>query len=1098
MSRGPRPEMRRGETCFRSIARLRRLRLANDLAALVLVLAGLAALGVFVVSALFWSGWVLVVIALPFAYLAWRWLSGLSRKGLARRMEEHFPEVRGRLVSALELSEYQEQSREGYSLELIDAAVKDAEARVAGLALGRVVERRRLVWAGIAALVGAGAFLGYHAALPVHAELGLLNAFAPGRVPIEFAVTPQDTAILPGGELVLRCRVEPAGVFRKVLFEVRSSKFPERRRVALAGNVGQVALRPKSDFRYRFKVLSHSSAEYEVRVIEPLGIERLAFTYHYPEYSRLPERRSSGIEIACLKGTRVEFEGEANRALAAGRLVTGDDTVAFEAGPDASFRGQFVVRGDREARLELADTRGAGFQSVEMLRIRAMPDEPPLVKVFFPGRDVDLPMSMQVVLGVNSLDDFGLGALYLHYSKDTILAGLGTRSELPERNSVMSPSGARIKGLSGRREDTTFYTWDLSELGLLPGEAMSYYLAASDNDAVSGPNFGRTEVFKVRFPTMTEIYSASVRQTERTAEELAPIRESQEKLDEELARISRQLQKEGNLSWDERAALQQVVADQAELTRQIDDLRKEVADLMDELSAGMQLDQETMERMGQLQELLSKLLPEELKQSLARLSQELEQQSPDLRKALSEFKLDQEQLRQSIEQALEFLNRVIEEQRLEALARKAEDLAKTQEDLVARLGSEDREHLARLEEELGRGIDSLNKELENLAGTMSDSAIADSLGGLAEQMGQDSLSAQAGRTAQSMRQAQNQQAKAQGQKLGQKLESLSQSLSSMSQSLKRKRSNEVARQLMLAAEELLAISQRQEKLASLVGQEDDAAGRAGVQMGLSDGTGIVAESLASLGSRTMGLSSQLVSELGRAMSGMKDAAQSLVENRAGPAQQQMTTARAGLDRVVGWILVAMAQAQQGGGMSGGMEGLLSQLSQMTADQMAINAGMGGIPIPVPGGLTAAQMQALQRMMSMQQALRERLEQLLGQMGGQQPGLTSSLEGVVDEMRRVERDLAELNVSRELLERQESVLSHLLDAQRSVRQRGFKEERESEAAKQYEIGPSPRLPEDAGERNRRLREELMRALKDAQFSEYEPMIRAYFEQLLNQP
>jgi len=86
----------------------------------------------------------------------------------------------------------------------------------------------------------------------------------------------------------------------------------------------------------------------------------------------------------------------------------------------------------------------------------------------------------------------------------------------------------------------------------------------------------------------------------------------------------------------------------------------------------------------------------------------------------------------------------------------------------------------------------------------------------------------------------------------------------------------------------------------------------------------------------------------------------------------------------------------------------------------------------------------------------------------------------------------------LLERQESILSHLLDTRRSVRQRGFKEERESEAAKPYEIGPSPRLPEDAGERNRMLREELMRSLKEARYSDYEPMIRAYFQQLLNQP
>jgi hypothetical protein len=148
-------------------------------------------------------------------------------------------------------------------------------------------------------------------------------------------------------------------------------------------------------------------------------------------------------------------------------------------------------------------------------------------------------------------------------------------------------------------------------------------------------------------------------------------------------------------------------------------------------------------------------------------------------------------------------------------------------------------------------------------------------------------------------------------------------------------------------------------------------------------------------------------------------------------------------------------------------------------------------------MSAAQMQALARMMAQQRAIREALEQMLQGMGGTQPGLTASLEGLIEEMKAVERDMSELNVTRDLIQRQESILSHLLDAQRSMRQQGFKEERESESGKAFDILERPRLPEDLGERNRLLREELMRALKAGYPSEYEQMIRAYFERLLNQ-
>lgn len=1090
--------MRRGEQCFQCISRVRRMRLVNDLSALILWATGLILAGLTVVAALFWSGWALLALVLPVGFLASVWLTGLSTMRLARRMEECFPETERKLVPALELAE-SSPGREGYSEELTEAAIADAEERIKGLALGRMVDRRRIVWGAVVLVAGLAMFLGYLGLSPTRSRLGLLNALAPEFVPVKFVVEPGDTALLPGAEAVLRCRVEPSGVFKRLVLERVGVGLADRRTLVLSGDVGQSVIRARCDFAYRFRILSRKSKKYQVQVIEPVSVERISFRYHYPAYSKLPEYRSSSTDITALKGTRIEVEGQANRALAGARVVLEVDTVALVVGQEATqtrgakeagFRGSFVITGDREGRLELADQRGTGYQTAGSLRVRQMPDEPPLVKLLLPGRDVDLPMSMQLVLGVNSLDDFGLEGLYLYYSKEEF-----GRWDTLQRTGF---ERKRLKFLAGKREDTTLYTWDLSNLGLLPGEAMSYYLAVSDNDAVSGPKFSRTDVFRVRFPTMTEIYNASVRQTERTTEELAPMRETQEKLGEQLERISQQLMKEGNLSWDERQVLSQVLADQGQLAQQIEDLKKDVAGLLDELSSGMQLDQETMERMGQLQELLSRLLPQELQQSLAKLSEELNRKSPDLRRALSEFKLNQEQLQQSIDQALEFLKRVLEEQKLEALARKADDLAKTQGELLGRLGAENPESLSRLESELGKGIDSLRKEMEELARTMSDSATADSLAVLAEGMKQDGLSEMANRTAQAMKQNANRQAKASGQKLEQELKSLSQSLNAISQGLKSRRSNEVARQLLAAAEELLAISQRQEQLADEVSKGQEVNLRAGLQMGLRDGTRVVAESLAALGARTMALSGRMVQELSRVTGSMEAAAQSLADARAGPARQQMLTAQAGLNQVVSMLLSVMQEQAQGGGMSGGMEGLLSQLSQLTADQMSINAGMGGIPIPIPGGLTPAQMAALDRIMSRQAALRERLQQLLEQMGGQQPGLTSSLEGVLEEMKRTERDLAELNISRELLERQESILSHLLDAQRSIRQRGFKEERESEAARPFMVGPAPKLPEDAGERNRFLREELMRSLKEARFGEYERMIRAYFEELLNQP
>jgi len=214
--------------------------------------------------------------------------------------------------------------------------------------------------------------------------------------------------------------------------------------------------------------------------------------------------------------------------------------------------------------------------------------------------------------------------------------------------------------------------------------------------------------------------------------------------------------------------------------------------------------------------------------------------------------------------------------------------------------------------------------------------------------------------------------------------------------------------------------------------------------------------------------------------------------------EQMRQARASLNRAIAILLAAGITAGQGSGLTGGLKDLLEQLSRMTAEQMAINAGMSGLPIPIPGtGLSAEQLSQLNQILSRQQALREQLEALLKSMGGERPGLTGALDQLVEEMKGVERSLAELKVDRKLIQRQKEIVTRLLDTQRSLRQQGYKEERQAQTAGSYQPATEILLPLDRGERDRLLRAELLRALKQGYPPEYEALIRAYFEMLLYQ-
>jgi hypothetical protein len=82
-----------------------------------------------------------------------------------------------------------------------------------------------------------------------------------------------------------------------------------------------------------------------------------------------------------------------------------------------------------------------------------------------------------------------------------------------------------------------------------------------------------------------------------------------------------------------------------------------------------------------------------------------------------------------------------------------------------------------------------------------------------------------------------------------------------------------------------------------------------------------------------------------------------------------------------------------------------------------------------------------------------------------------------------------------MNKQERILSRLLDAQRSVHNRDYSKKRQAETAKEQYSSLSPaNLPNMRDNTKDRLRTELMRALNEGYAKDYQILIQKYFEAL----
>jgi hypothetical protein len=99
------------------------------------------------------------------------------------------------------------------------------------------------------------------------------------------------------------------------------------------------------------------------------------------------------------------------------------------------------------------------------------------------------------------------------------------------------------------------------------------------------------------------------------------------------------------------------------------------------------------------------------------------------------------------------------------------------------------------------------------------------------------------------------------------------------------------------------------------------------------------------------------------------------------------------------------------------------------------------------------------------------------------------------MDEVIKDLQRRRFTRKTKERQQRILSRMLDSQTSMTQRGFKDERKSTSAESIVVFEGPGgLPTDMGQRQSLALQALNKAINAGYSREHQIMIKRYFNSL----
>jgi Domain of unknown function (DUF4175) len=859
----------------------------------------------------------------------------------------------------------------------------------------------------------------------------------------------------------------------------------------------------RSSLEYYVAAGDQTSPEYRVNVVDLPIVQDFRITLDYPPYTgKAPETLQENIgDFSAVVGTRAEYWLRTNKSLKFAWIAFNDSSRRELKISASNADGSFIVKSDVRYTLRLLDTDSLQNRDPIVYAVQAVKDEYPTCEITSPGKDADLNRDMQLPLRISIGDDYGFTKLLLQYK----LAS--SKYVPPERDyhSIEIPLPSRAAG----QEDIS-YLWDLTSLNLVPEDVISYHATVFDNDIVDGPKSTASAEYTLRLPSLEEVFASAdsehsglVTKTEDALNSSDELKNQLDKISEEMKTATRQM------SWEQKKKMENTLQRYDSLQKKIEGVKREIENMTQKMLENKIISPQTLEKYLELQKALQDVDSPEFQDALKKLQQAIQSLNPNLvRQAMQNFKINEDMLRKSIERTLSLIKRVQIEQKLDELMRRTDQMIGRQENIQKSTAEADPGNES-TRRQLSESQDEVTKELSNTEQAMTD--LKKRMDEFAKEMPLEQLEEarqmlDSSHVASEMAEASKQLSQGQFSKsmsaqnrISSALKNLRQQLSETQRSMLQNQQKATVDALRKAQQNLLEISKEQESLrdksAGIIPNSAESRGLSDRQNELMQQLGYTAQQMMQLSDKSFAVTPQMGRQIGEAYTQMQQALGKL-QSRSGesPTQAQNQAMGAMNQAVMG--IQSTLQSMMQGRAGGGFPSLMQQLQQLAGQQEGLNALT--MQIGQQGSLSMEQQAELARLAAQQASLRKSLEQLASEASQSQSQnrVLGNLNDIAKEMDRVVSDMHNRNITRETISRQEKILSHLLDASRSIRQRDYDNRRVTRAGTDV-ITQSPG-PLDLTNPGSEEEQMLLKLIHENFPPEYQQVILRYYRLLMKTP
>lgn len=462
---------------------------------------------------------------------------------LLLQVESKHRNLRQVMISSLQFSRLKTLADQGVSMEMVEATIEQGAKAAEGVNFTDALDNSRfrlnsgLLLLCLLALGGLAVGVAQHVPLldiwfNRNVMLGAKEWWRDTYLVIE-GVNEDGTLVLTRGEdhnqvvtVDEKSEVIPEQVFIEFRDGGARSMEEMTRTEQLDGRQFELLFRNVST-KFQFRAVGGRDGQTDwvnVVLVDPPSVEALELTVIPPAYTNQTEYMlppGSGPYNVYL-GSSLRLKGTSNKPLGEASLKVASTEWPLEMIDDQSFElsipADQLIAGTYE--FQLVDQEGLTASRPDTFAMRIRPDREPRILARTEGISGMVVPRAQIPIEASVTDDFAVMSLKLVYE----WRGLESDS-IPQSGEVTFRG---LDGFFGEAEIPFSDLFDLEPLNIPAGAGLTFALVATDNDAISGANEGRSSDILLRVVTEEELRTDLLRREREQRQELERLLQTQE------------------------------------------------------------------------------------------------------------------------------------------------------------------------------------------------------------------------------------------------------------------------------------------------------------------------------------------------------------------------------------------------------------------------------------------------------------------------------------------------------------------------------------------------------------------------------------------